>query len=68
MFENVYGRMHGLTDGRTPDRPVYYKLTLSGELKMKVLECSQHFSHYKSMENFSDTQGPLTPQSLVRFC
>ena len=25
----------GRTDGRTPDRPVYYKLTLSGELKTK---------------------------------
>ena len=33
---------------------------------MKVLECSQHFSHYKSMEIFSDAQGQLTPQSLVR--
>ena len=25
--------------------------------KMKPLECSQHFSHYKSMESFSDFQG-----------
>ena len=25
--------------------------------KMKALECSQHFSHDKSMENFSDVQG-----------
>ena len=33
---------------------------------MKVLECSKHFSHYKSMEIFSDGQGQLTPQSLVR--
>ena len=33
---------------------------------MKVLECSQRFSHYKSMEIFSDAQGQLTPQSLVR--
>ena len=33
---------------------------------MKVLECSQHFSHYKSMEIFPDAQGQLTPQSLVR--
>ena len=32
---------------------------------MKVLECSQHFSHYKSMEIFSDAQGQLTQQSLV---
>ena len=34
--------------------------------KMKELECSQGFSHYKSMENFSDAQGQLIPQSLVR--
>ena len=30
------------------------------------LECSQHFFHYKSMEIFSDAQGQLTPQSMVR--
>ena len=34
--------------------------------KMKELECSQDFSHYKSMGIFLDTQGQLTPQSLVR--
>ena len=34
--------------------------------KMKELECSQDFSHYKSMGNFPDAQGQLTPQSLVR--
>ena len=33
--------------------------------KMNELEWSQHFSHYKSMGIFSDTQGQLTPQSLV---
>ena len=37
----------------------------SGELKMKALECSQDFSHYKSMGIFPDAQGQLTPQSLV---
>ena len=36
------------------------------ELKMKELECSQDFSHYKSMGIFPDDQGQLTPQSLVR--
>ena len=36
------------------------------ESKMKELECSQDFSHYKSMGIFSDAQGQLTPQSLVR--
>ena len=34
--------------------------------KMKELECSQDFSHYKSMGIFPDPQGQLTPQSLVR--
>ena len=32
---------------------------------MKELECSQDFSHYKSMGTFPDAQGQLTPQSLV---
>ena len=36
------------------------------QLKMKELECSQDFSHYKSMGIFPDAQGQLTPQSLVR--
>ena len=36
------------------------------ESKMKELECSQDFSHYKSMGIFQDAQGQLTQQSLVR--
>ena len=36
------------------------------DTKMKELECSQDFSHYKSMGIFSDAQGQLTPQSLVQ--
>ena len=35
------------------------------DLKMKELECSQDFSHYKSMGIFPVAQGQLTPQSLV---
>ena len=35
------------------------------KLKMKVQDCSQDFSHYKSMGIFPDAQGQLTPQSLV---
>ena len=35
-------------------------------IKMKALECSQDFSHYKYMGIFPDAQGQLTPQSLVR--
>ena len=35
------------------------------QFKMKALECSQDFSHYKSMGIFPDAQGQLTPQSLV---
>ena len=34
--------------------------------KMKELECSQDYSHYKSMVIFPDAQGQLTSQSLVR--
>ena len=34
--------------------------------KMKELECSQDFSHFKCMGILPDTQGQLTPQSLVR--
>ena len=33
--------------------------------KMKELEWSQDFSHFKSMGIFQDAQGQLTPQSLV---
>ena len=36
------------------------------QLKMKALDWSQDFSHYKSMGIFPDAQGQLTPQSLVR--
>ena len=70
MFESVNARTDGRMDGRTPAQLVNYKLTLrafgSGELKMKEQECSQDFSHYKSMGIFPDAQGQLTPQSLVR--
>ena len=33
--------------------------------KMRELESSQDFSHYKSMVIFPGAQGQLTPQSLV---
>ena len=36
------------------------------ESKMKELECSQDFSHYKYMGIFPDASGQLTPRSLVR--
>ena len=35
------------------------------QLKMKALECSQAFSHYKSMEIFPDAQGQITLQFMV---
>ena len=35
-------------------------------IKMKALECSQDFSHYKSMGIFRFGQGQLTVQPLVR--
>ena len=36
--------------------------------KMKALEWSQRFSHYKSMGIFPNTQGQLTHKSFVRYC
>ena len=36
--------------------------------KMKVLEWSQHSSHYKPMEIFPDAQWQLTHKSLVESC
>ena len=36
--------------------------------KMKVLEWSHHFSHYKSMGIYPDAQGQLTHKSLVGSC
>ena len=35
------------------------------ELKIKELDCTQDFSHYKYMVIFPDPQGQLTPQSSV---
>ena len=36
--------------------------------KMKVLEWSQRFSHYKSMGIFPNAQGQVTHMSLVGYC
>ena len=36
--------------------------------KLKALERSKHFSHYKSMGIFSDAQGQVTHKSLIRSC
>ena len=35
-------------------------------IKNEELECSQDFSHYKSMGIFPDAHGQLSSQSLVR--
>ena len=37
-------------------------------LKMKALEWSQRYSHYKSMGIFPNTQGQLTHKSFVGYC
>ena len=36
--------------------------------KMKALEWSQHFSHYKSMGIYADAQGQLTHKFLIGSC
>ena len=47
--------MHVLDTCKTEEDPI----------KMKALECSQDFSHYKSMGIFPVAQGQLTLQSMV---
>ena len=37
-------------------------------LKLKALEWSQHFSHYKSKGIFQNAQWQVTHKSLVRSC
>ena len=36
--------------------------------KMKALECKQDFPHFNYMGIFSNTQGQLTPRSVVESC
>ena len=55
-FEHIQAFMHVLDTCKNEEDPI----------KMKALECSQDFSHYKSMGIFPDAQGQLTLQSLVR--
>ena len=45
--------------------PCYLQESWKIHPKIKALECSQHFSNYKSMEIFPDAQGQLTLSSLV---
>ena len=42
-----------------------YAIMKKIQSKMKALECSQDFSHYKSMGIFPYAQGQLTLQSMV---
>ena len=55
-FKLIQAFMHVLDTCKNEEDPI----------KMKALDCSQDFSHYKSMGIFSDAQGQLTRQSLVR--
>ena len=68
-------KRYGRTDARTDNVKTVYPLQtkFAGgikkiHLKMKVLEWSQHFSHYKSMGIFPNAQGQLTHKSLVGSC
>ena len=54
-FEIIQAFMHVLVTCKTKNDPI----------KMKALECSQDFSHYKPMGIFPDAQGQLIPQSIV---
>ena len=61
-FEFIQAFMHVLVTCKNEDDARMRMI----KSKMKELECSQDFSHYKSMGIFPDAQGQLTPQSLVR--
>ena len=58
---NTYVRTY-IRTSRNQYVPYFFKV---GGI-MKDLECSQDFSHYKSMGIFPDAQGQLTSQSLIR--
>ena len=65
LLENFTAKWNG--NGNAYDRGDYNSsFALRAVELMKELECSQDFSHYKSMGIFPDAQGQLTPQSLVR--
>ena len=55
-FELIQAFMHVLVTCKNED----------DRIKNKELDCSQDFSHYKSIGIFPDAQGQLTPKSLVR--
>ena len=71
-----YGRTDGRTHGRSDNMKTVYPLQTKfagGYMKkihwkMKVLEWSQRFFHYKSMGIFQKAQGQLTHKSFVRYC
>ena len=76
MFTTLYINFSDALGQLTPESVVVssrdsnsFKLLCMSSLPsgMKELECSQHFSHYKSMGIFSDAQGQLTLQSIVRY-
>ena len=84
MFTTLYLNFSGAQGQTTPESVVVSGRNLNSskllctsslparmrmiESKMKELECSQDYSHYKSMGIFPDAQGQLTLQSLVRSC
>ena len=61
--------MHVLVSCKNEDaikNEVFPAIMKKIQSKMKALECSQYFSHCKSMGIFSKGQGQLTPQCMIR--
>ena len=54
-FELIQAFMHVLDICKNKEDPI----------RMKSLEWPQHFSLYKSMGNFPDPQGQVTPQPVI---
>ena len=55
-FEHIQAFMYVLVACKNEEDPI----------KMKALECSQDFSHYKSMGIFRFGQGQVTPEIRTR--
>ena len=73
LFINFSEAQGQLTPKSVMESELLWLVWLSARIKkihpkMKVIEWSQHFSHYKSMGFFPDAQGQLTHKSLVGSC
>ena len=58
-FENVYAQTHGRTNARTPDRPVYYKLTFEPSLVAEIFEFENVYAQTHGRTNAQTPDRPV---------